>query len=304
MDLASLITELQFRGLDQSKVDSALKCFVHIYAVQDVTAPEAGGVLVQDVVSTYPLDVVQAASELFLEKVMTLGAEAYRIKWGYEDAARMMEKQLWDNASLRWEEFMAGLDDRYLGFVLPASYEKARVIEGWKTRKDLKWFSVELPAHGWNVLRMVDDIVAVAWKLDLAFGFRPFGPNGAEGQRVLVHKKAFQRLKDKGVVPPEELRVGINLWKFFSEYRPEESDFVSLMKDCGLTLEEVKRQISAFALKGLTSEFREGQYPPFLVNDKAKKEYQQAVGMLLAPMDLWLSRRDVPAIPEVQEVRA
>ncbi|MDA4123901.1 MAG: hypothetical protein OK438_00430 [Thaumarchaeota archaeon] len=299
-----MVTELQFRGLDQSKVDSALRCLVHVYVVQDVTASEAGGVIVQDVISTYPLDVVQAASDLFLERLKTLGVEVYRVKWGYEDAARTMEKQLWDNTSLRWEEFVTGMDDRYLGFVLPASYENARVVDSWKTRKDLKWLSVELPAHGWNVLRMVDDIVAVAWKLDLAFGFRPFGPNGAEGQRILVHKKAFQRLKEEGAIPPEELRIGINLWKFFSEYRQEESDFVTLMKDCGLTIEEVKRQIASFALKGLTSEFREGQYPPFLVNEKAKKEYQQAVRMLLTPMDSWLTRLDVPAIPEIQEVRA
>jgi hypothetical protein len=302
VDLASLVTELHFRGLDQAKVDSALRCLVHVYAVQDVTASEAGGVLVQDVVSTYPLEVVQAASDLFLERLKTLGVEVYRVKWGYEDAARSVEKQLWDNASLRWEEFVAGLDDRYLGFVLPSSYEDARVVDHWKVRKDLKWFSVELPAHGWNVLRVIDDVLAVAWKLDLAFGFRPFGPNGVEGQRILVHKRAFQRLKEKGVIPPEELRIGINLWKFFSEFRPEESDFVNLMKDCELTLEEVKRQIASFALKGLTSEFREGQYPPFLVDEKAKKDYLQAVAKLLAPMDAWLMRRDIPAIPVIQGV--
>ncbi len=304
MDLASLVTELQFRGLDQAKVDTALKCLVHIYAVQDSTGSETGGVLVQDVVSTYPLEVVQAVSELFLERQKSSGFDVYRLKWGYEAAAKLMEKQLWDNSSLRWEEFMSQVDDRYLGFLLPVSSENARVVDFWKTRNDLKWFSIEDPAHGWNVLRIIDDIISVAWKLDLAFGFRPFGPDGVQGQRALLHTKAYKRLKKKAVVPPEALRNGIKLWRFFTEYRPEESEFVALMKECGLTLDDVKDQIAEFAVKGLTSEYREGQYPPFLVNEKTKKEYNEAVGRLLRPMDAWLSRRELPSLPESQTVTA
>ncbi len=277
---------------------------MHVHAVQDSTGPDTGGVLVQDIVNTYPLEVVQVASELFLERLKAAGTEVYRLKWGYDDAAKMMEMQLWDNASFRWEEFASGLDDRYLGFLLPNSYENARVMELWKTRKDLKWFSVEVPAHGWNVLRIVEDIAAVAWKLDLAFGFRPFGPDGVEGERALLHKKAYETLKEKAVVPPEIVRNGINLWRFFSEYRAEESDFVRLMKECGLTLDEAKKQIAAFASEGLSSEYREGQYPPFLVNEKTKKQYDQAVGRLLAPMDAWLVRRDIPILPEIHAASA
>ena len=304
MDLVSLVTELQFRGLDQAKVDSALKCLVHVYAVQDNTNPDAGGVLVQDVVSTYPLDVVQAASELFLERQNSAGLEVYRLRWGYTEAARMMEKQLWDNTSLRWEEFMAPLDDRYLGFLLPFSYENARVMDFWKTRKDLKWFCIEDPAHGWNVLRIIDDLVSIAWKLDLAFGFRPFGTGGIEGQRALLHKRAFERLKERGVVPPESLRNGIRLWRFFTEYRPEESDIVALMRDCGVTIDDIKYQIAEFAKGSLTSEYREGQYPPFLVNEKMKKQYEEAVTRLIRPMDRWLSRLELPSLPELPAVTA
>lgn len=288
MDLPTLITELQLRGLDQDKVDSALRLLVHVHAVQDNTSSESGGILVEDVVNTYPLEVVQAGSELFLEKVKTNNLEAFRVKWGAEDTARMMEKQLWSNGVARWEEYVVTMNERYLGFFLPMSYEGARIVTNWKLRSDLKWFSVEVPGHGWNVLRMMDDLTEVAFKLDLAFGYREFGPEGVQGERVLLHKKAFESLKNKAVLPPESFRTKIKLWRFFSEYDVQSTDFVALMKECNLSLDEVIAQVQEFFAKDLTSQYRDGQYPPYFVNEKMKKEFAAEVRTLLAPMDNWL----------------
>ena len=288
VDLPTLVTELQFRGLDQDKIDSTLRCLVHVNAVQNQGEDTASGILVEDIVNTYPMEVVQAASSLFLDKVKNNGLESFQVKWGFEDTAKTMERELWNNVSGRWNDYVATLNERYLGFFLPMTYEGARVVTTWKLRNDLKWFSVEIPSHGWNVLRLIEDVTAVAWKLDLAFGYRPFGPEGILGERVLLHKKAFDSLKHRAVLPPENFRTGIKLWRFFSEYDVNATDFVQLMKDCDLSLEEVQNQVKEFFQAGLTSQYREGQYPPYFVTEKKNKEFAAAVRELLAPMDSWL----------------
>ena len=61
------------------------------------------------------------------------------------------------------------------------------------------------------------------------------------------------------------------------------------MKECDLTLEEVVEQVQKFFDLGLTSQYRDGQYPPYFINDKKKKEFQAAVRGLLRLMDMWLS---------------
>ena len=143
MDIDGLITELQIRGFDEAKIDSALKCLVHVHAVQDFTNEESGGVLVRDILSSYPFEVTSAASELYFERMTVYGQDVFRVKWGNDAAAQQLERQLWQNGSDRWQEFVDGLDERYLGFILPMTYENARIVEFWKTRKDLKWFGVE-----------------------------------------------------------------------------------------------------------------------------------------------------------------
>jgi len=97
VDIDGLITELQIRGLDQAKIDSALRCLVHVFAVQDFTNDDAGGVLAKDILSSYPFEVTQAASELYFERMTVYGQDVFRVKWGYEAAARFLEKQLWQN---------------------------------------------------------------------------------------------------------------------------------------------------------------------------------------------------------------
>jgi len=201
VDLPSLVSELHLRGLDQEKVDSALRCLVHVYAVQDFASPDGGGILAEDIISTYHLDVVQAASQLFLETTMAQGREVFRVKWGCEDAARTMERELWNHTSQRWEEFVAQIDDRYLGFFMPPRDDGARVVTNWKLSRELKWFSVEIPRQGWKILSMMDDITEVAWKLDLAFEYRPFGPDGILGKRVLLHERAYDFLNAKKILP-------------------------------------------------------------------------------------------------------
>ncbi len=287
------MSELHLRGFDQDKVDSALRCLVHVYAVQNSASPGVGGIIAEDIVNTYALDVVQAATELFLEKSMVQGREVFSVKWGCDEAAKVMEQELWDHSAQRWEEFVAQLDDRYLGFFMPNEDGGARIVENWKLSKDLKWFSVAVPNHGWNVLRTIEDLTEVAWQLDLAFGFRPFGQDGVQGKRVLLHERAYESLKGRRATPPEDLRKSIRLWKFFSEYDVQATDFVALMKDCDLTLEDILAQVAKFFAMDLTSQYREGQYPPYFVNEKKKKEFQAAVRDLLTPMDQWLSRREV-----------
>jgi hypothetical protein len=297
VDIPSLTSELQLRGLDQEKIDSALRCLVHVHAVQDTSSPDAAGVLAEDIVSTYPFDVVQAASELFLDNIITQGRETFRVKWGYEDAATQMEEELWDHGSRWWDGFLQQLNERYLGFVMPTSDDGARVIVNWKLSKDLKWFSVEVPRHGWNILRFVDDLTAVALKLDLAYEYRELGPEGVLGRRVLLHRRAYETLKERRVQPPDELRLSIRLWRFFSEYDVESTDFVALMKECGLTLDDIQGQIARFFALDLTSQYREGQYPPYFINEKKKKEFKEAVRDLLRPMDEWLTGRTAIEAP-------
>ena len=270
-----------------------------MYAVQEHTNSDAGGVLAKDILSAYPLEVTQVASELYFDRVSVLGQDVFKVKWGYEAASRWLEKQIWDNAAERWEEFVKALDERYLGFFPPLSYEDARIADYWKTRNDLKWFGVEAEGFGWNILRIIDDIVAVGWALDLAFGYRPFGAEGIDSQRTLIHKKAFEALKAHAEVPPDAHRTGIKLWKFFSEFEPAESDIVDLMKECGVGLEEVRSQVAKFYDLGITTAFRESQYPPFMVVEKMKKRYDEAVRELLSPMEQWLMRKEPsPAEPE------
>lgn len=305
MDIGGLITELQIRGFDQAKIDSALRCLVHVHAVEDFTNDDAGGVLVKDIVNSYPFEVTNAASELYFERMTVYGQDVFRVKWGYDAAARSLERQLWHNASARWEEFVDGLDKRYLGFALPMTYEHARIIGFWKTRKDLKWFGVELEGVGWNILRLIDDVVAVGWALDLAFGYRSFGRGGIEGNRTLLHRKAYESLKKRAIVPSDSLITGIKLWRFFSKFEPTETNVVELMKECGVTLDEVQRQVKAFYEKGLTSPYRDSQYPPYLVVDKMKKQYQEEVRRLLSPMETFLSGKEpAPEIPPTEAVRA
>jgi len=305
VDIDGLITELQIRGFDETKIDSALRCLVHVHAAEDFTNDDAGGVLAKDILNSYPFEVTCAASELYFERMTVYGQDVFRVKWGYDVAAKSLERQLWQNASARWEEFVAGLDERYLGFVLPMTYEHARVIEFWKTRKDLKWFGVELEVFGWDVLRLIDDIVEVGWALDLAFGYRSFGPRGIEGNRTLLHKKAYESLKRRAVVPSDSVITGIKLWKFFSRFEPAETDVVGLMKECGVTLEDVQRQVKVFYEKGLTSHYRDSQYPPYLVVDKMKKQYRDEVRGLLNPMEIWLGRRTpTPEIHSLEAVHA
>ncbi len=302
VDLSTLATELHLRGFDQEKVDSALGCLVHVHAVQDAASPEVGGVLAEDILNTYPLEVVQAASQLFLETSKFQGREVFRVKWGCEDAAEKMEDELWRNATERWEEYVAQVNRRYLGFVMPETDEPGRVIADWKLSKELKWFSVELPRHGWNVLRLVDDIAEVAIRLDLGFEFRSFGNEGLRSKRVLLHQRAYEELKKRRENPPAELRKLIRLWKFFSEYDVRSTDFVALMNESGLTLNDVLEQIGKFFASDLTSQYREGQYPPYFINDKKKKEYETAVRDLLRPMDEWLAGGPLVRVAQRAEV--
>jgi len=304
VDLEGLITELRIRGFDEQRTDSALRCLVHVYAVQDCTNDDGGGVLVKDVLNSYPLEVAQVASELYFERLNVCGQDVFRVKWGYDAAARSLEKQVWENASTRWEEFVAGLDPRYLGFFLPQTYENARVVDLWKTREDLKWFGVESEGYGRTILRLIDDVVAVGWAVDLVFGFRPFGPRGIEGQRTLIHRKAYESLKRRGEVPPYALTTGIRLWRFFSQFEPAESDMVKLMKECGVSLEDVQAQVKVFREMGLTTRYREAQYPPYLVVDKMKKQYEAAVRGLLGAVERWLSRRELSMQAASQEAPA
>ena len=293
MDLPALVTELHFRGFDQDKVDTALRCLVHVYTVQDFASPEKKGVLAEDIIDSYAIEVVQAASQLFLDTSMAQGREVFRVKWGCEGAAKTMQDELWAHAALRWEEFVAQLDERYLGFFLPASDEGARITSNWKLSKELRWFSAQVPRQGWKILAMMEDVTEVAWKTDLAFGFRPFNSDGVQAPKVLLHEQAYDMLKARKTSPPEELIQRIRLWKFFSEYDVNSTDFVALMRDCSLTLEEVSNQVKKFFEMNLTSQYREGQYPPYFINDKKKKEFRAAVRDLLGPMDSWLSRREM-----------
>jgi len=289
------MSELHLRGFDQEKVDEALRCLVHVYVVQGSSPTEAGGILAEDILNKYQLDVVQAATQLFLDRSMSGGKEVFRVRWGCEAAAELMEEQLWVHVSPRWEEFVAQLDERYLGFLLPAANGYERVINNWKLGKELRWFSVEVPSQGWKVLGLVDDISEVAWKLDLAFGYRAFGPDGVQGPRILLHRKAYDVLRIRMVPPPDQLLRSIRIWRFFSEYDVQSTDFVALMRECNLSLEEVVEQVRAFFSSDLTSEYRESQYPPYFINDKKKKEFQLAVRELLEPMNAWLLRRKVAA---------
>ena len=286
------MTELHLRGFDVDKVDSALRCLVHVYAVQDHASADASGIMAEDILGTYELSVVQAATELFLDRSTAQGRDVFRVRWGCEAAAETMENQLWIHASERWEEFVSQLDERYLGLFMPTG-EGGRVINNWKLGKELRWFSVEVPRQGWKILGIMDDISEVAWKLDLAFGFRLFDAEGTKAPRVLLHEKAYGLLKDKRVEPPAALMKSIRLWRFFSEYDVHATDFVALLRECDLSLEEVLEQVNKFYSLGLTSQYREGQYPPYFINDKKTKEFQQAVRDLLQPMDVWLLRKDV-----------
>jgi hypothetical protein len=299
VDLPSLVTELQIRGFDQERVDSAIKILVHVYEIQDSNS-EAGGILAEDLINTYEPEVLQAATEIFLDKNMVQGREVFRVRWGSDDTAKTMDKQLWEHASDRWQEFVSQVDERYLGFVLPNDGEGARIITNWKLSDDLKWFSVEVPTFGWKILRMMEDLSEVAWKLDLAFGFRPLGPDGVLGPRVLLHEEAYQSLKKKHLAPPDDIRKAIRLWKFFSQYDAESANFEALIEECGLGLTDVANQTQKFFAMGLTSQYRDDQYPPFLINEKKNKEFAAAVRDLLTPMESWLSHSDSQTQPREQ----
>ena len=290
MDLPSLVSELHLRGLDQKKVDESLRLLVHVYEVQDHASAEWGGVLAADILSAYEADEVQAAVELFLERSVVNGPEVFRLKWGWEEAAKTEDRELWDHGAPRWDEFVSQLDERYLGLCIPESDDE-RVVENWKLNKELKWFSVAVQRHGWNVLKMIDDLTQVAVTLDLAFGFRSFGPDGVKWGRTILHEGAYGALRSRMEPPPAEARRGIRLWKFFSEYDARSTDFVAVMRECGLSLDEVVEQLKKFSAAGLTSEYMEGMYPPYSINDKRKSEFAAAVDGLLRPMDEWLSRK-------------
>ena len=216
MDLPSLISERHLRGFDQRKVDETLMLLVHVHEVQDYASTEPGGVQAADILKAYDTDVIQAAIELFLERSMMNGMEVFSLKWGWEEAAQIEDRDLWDHGSPRWGEFVSQLDRRYLGFCVPQSGKEGRVLESWKLSKELKWFSVAMQGHGSNVLKMIDDIGQIALTLDLAFGFRAFGADGVKGTRVLLHQEAYGALRARGESPPAEATKGVRLWKFFS----------------------------------------------------------------------------------------
>ncbi|HXW95051.1 MAG TPA: hypothetical protein VEJ19_05035, partial [Nitrososphaerales archaeon] len=159
------MSELHLRGFNENKVDEALRCLVHVHAVQDSASPDRGGILAEDIINKYDLNVVQAATQLFLDRSTTQGKEVFHVRWGCDAAAESMEEQLWAHASSRWEEFVAQLDRRYLGFLMPLAEESGRIVDNWKLGKELRWFSVEIPSQGWKVLGIVDDVIEVAWKL-------------------------------------------------------------------------------------------------------------------------------------------
>ena len=112
VDLPSLVAELHLRGFDQDKVDSALRCLVHVFAVEGQASPEHGGILAEDLISTYDLEVVQAATELFLEKSKVLGREVFRVRWGCQETAKTMERELWNHVSHPWAEYVSQIDGR------------------------------------------------------------------------------------------------------------------------------------------------------------------------------------------------
>lgn len=294
MDLASLTTELQIRGLTQEETDKALRCLVHVYAVQDFASDDKAGVLSDDIIANYPSEVVQAATQIFLEMGKSGGHHVYRVKWGFEDCARTMLDQLWDHTSHRWDEYVANVNERYIGFFLAPNSDNGRVISAWGLSRELNWFCDAIPGHGWNVMRIIEDATAVAWETDLAFGFRSFGEEGVGREMALLHERAFEALRRKALAPPEGALIALRLWKFFSEYDVKATDFVALMQDCGLSLEQVVEQVDRFFAKNLSSRYREGQYPPYFVNDKKKKEFKEEVLRLLRPMDAWLSKGELP----------
>lgn len=290
VDLTSLLSELHYRGLSQEKTGAALRCLLYVHEGQDYASPGTGGVLTDDVLGAFELDVVQAASELFLEKSRAQGREVFTVRWGCENIAEDVEKKTWSLASRRWNAFARRLDERYLGFFLPVRGARGRVITDWQLSKELKWFSTEVPHQGQKILGMMDEISQAAGKLGLAFAFRAFGPEGVLGPRVLLHGRAFEALDSKKVIPPDGALLSMRLWRFFSEYDVYSTNFVALMRECGLTLDEVVNQVGAFFDLGLTSEYREGQYPPYFINLNRKEEFQAAVRALLLPMESWLSR--------------
>ena len=69
------------------------------------------------------------------------------------------------------------------------------------------------------------------------------------------------------------------------------------MRECGLTLDDIQGQIAKFFASDLTSQYREGQYPPYFINAKKKKEFQEAVKDLLRPMDKWLTGKKAIEAP-------
>ena len=297
VDLPSLLSELHIRGFGREKVGSALKCLQQVHMTQGFGAPDDGGVLVEDVVANYDLDVIQAASELFLEKRKVQGREVFTVRWGCDYVAEGVEAESWNRVSHRWEAYVRGLDDRYLGFLLPDGGPRARVLTEWQLNKELKWFSTEAPHQGKKMLEVLDDIGAEAGRLGLAQVFRPFGPEGVLSPRLLLHQRAFEALNSRRSPPPASAVRSVRLWRFFSEYDVNATNFVALMKECGLSLEEIVGQVGRFFELGLTSEYRDSQYPPYFIAFKKKDEFQAAVRDLLLPMGSWLSRgqRAVPA---------
>jgi hypothetical protein len=294
VDIATLMTELQIRGFSEDNIDSALRCLVHVYAVQDQASEDKAGILADDIIGSYSSDVVQSAIELFLEKGKSGPHMVYRVRWGFEDAARTLKSQLWDNSAHRWDEFVSNVNERYLGFFLSPLSGNDRVISTWGLERELGWFSEAVPRHGWNVQRIIGDVSAIAWELDLAFGFRPYSPEGIGGEMALLHERAFEALQRKALPPPQEAVNAIKFWKFFSEYDVKSTNFEALIARCGLNLKQVQEQTDRFFAKNLTSQYREGQYPPYFVNDKKKKEFREEVESLLQPMDAWLSRGEIP----------
>jgi len=293
VDISGLITEFRIRGLDQRKIDSALKCLVYVQSVQDVTNSEGGGVLVKDVLDSYPLEVTQVASELYLEKLALWGFDVFRVRWGYDSAARSAARRLWDGASSSWEKFADGLDGRCLGLLLPSSYEEGRLVESWKHREEAAWLGTEVEGLDKKMLSMVNEVLAAGYSLDLAFGYSSFDQSGVNGRWTLLLRSAYDSLRERAEPLPLALVTGARLWRFFSQYEPAESDIVKLMRECGLTLEDVRAQVNTFYERGLTTRYRESQYPPFLVVEKMKKAYRQAVDSLFNPSKVWFARENL-----------
>ena len=219
VDISGLITEFRIRGLDQRKIDSALKCLVHVYSTQDLVNAENGGVLVKDVLDSYPLEVTQVASELYLERFTLWGLDVFRVKWGYDSAARSASRRLWDASSSPWEKFADGLDKRCLGLLLPESYEEGRVLESWKNNSKAEWLAGEVGGLDSKALSIVNDCMKVGYSLDLAFSCSSFLA-GSGGSFDIAAKECLRFTEREGRTTPSSTVARDEIMEILLAVRP------------------------------------------------------------------------------------